>query len=116
MPVLVCLVAHAHVLSYPAHLLKVVRMRQASAHTVRGNEDTSVWEAEMNLESFESTIRTLFGQGLSYERISEYIQGVTGRSRGFSTRSVRRFCQERGMMVRSTLCDVDLDHSVSLYV
>ena len=70
----------------------------------------------MELESFESTVRHLFSQGWTYERISAYSQQLTGRSRGLSCRSVRRFCRARGMLMHSTLGNVELDECVRSYV
>ena len=70
----------------------------------------------MELESFESTVRHLFSQGWTYKRINTYSQQLTGRSWGLSCRSVRRFCRARGMLMRSTLGNVELDECVRSYV
>ena len=70
----------------------------------------------MALEAFESTVRSLFSQGWTYERISTYIQQLTGVTRGFSCRSVRRFCQARGLLRRHTLGENALDQCVRMYV
>ena len=77
---------------------------------------TDVRTHAMELEAFEATIKHLFSQGWTYERISAYIQQLTGRSRGFSCRTVRRFCRDRGMLLRHTLGDVELDQCVILRV
>lgn len=70
----------------------------------------------MALEAFESTVRSLFYQGWTYEHISAYIQQLTGNTCGLSCRSVRRFCQVRGMMRRHTLGENELDQCVRTYV
>ena len=70
----------------------------------------------MELEAFESTVRSLFSQGWTYERIAAYLQQLTGVTRGFSCRSVRRFCRARGLLRRHYLGEDELDQCVRMYV
>jgi len=70
----------------------------------------------MELEAFESTVRSLFSQGWTYERINTYFQQLTGVTQGFSCGTVRRFCQVRGLLRRHTLGENELDQCIRMYV
>ena len=68
------------------------------------------------LELFEETVFFLFRRGWTYSQISTCLQRMTGCTRGLSCRSVRRFCHQRGMLIRSTLGDMELDQCIQLFV
>lgn len=70
----------------------------------------------MDLEQFESTIVSLFSQGWTNERICVYLRQLIGLRRGLSCRSMRRFCRERGLLMRPTLGNRELDQCVRSYV
>lgn len=56
----------------------------------------------------ETDIRQLVDRGVSHSEISERLQRQFPGDRGFSARSVRRFCQDHGIHYRSGLSDADL--------
>ena len=68
------------------------------------------------LETFEGTIASLFSRGWSYGRISAYMRQLTGRRRGLSCRNVRRFCRDRGMLLRPSIGAVELDQCIRSYI
>ena len=61
------------------------------------------------LDQCESDIRRRILCGDSLISVSLYLQSVFPGVRGFSIRSVRRFCEERDIHYRSYLCDNDVD-------
>ena len=52
------------------------------------------------MDSYEQVIRSLIGQGLTYREVSNILSTITGQYSGFSQRSVRRFCEQRGIQSR----------------
>lgn len=63
------------------------------------------WSAEQ----LESIILTLISGGSTYEEISSHLITLAGQSRGLSSRSLRRFCSERGIRRRSGIDDARLE-------
>lgn len=69
------------------------------------------------LAPHEGVIARLLQDGRSYEDISHILCSLTGQdSRGFSPRSIRRFCSSRELRRRGELDDVSLDNVVSSLV
>ena len=68
------------------------------------------------MNNYEVEIAERVGRRETYENISWFLQHVLPHSRGLSTRSVRRFCSERGNRYRSGLNDSELDKVVSARV
>ena len=48
-------------------------------------------------EAYEGIIMLLLCEGRTYEEVSTYIIGQTGYRRGLSSRSLRRYCNIRGL-------------------
>ena len=65
------------------------------------------------MEAYEQEIRFLVMDGVSHALISEYLSRKEPNRRGFSERSVRRFCSERDIHYRSRLTDAELDRRIS---
>ena len=65
------------------------------------------------MELLEDEIRQRVEEGQTHNQISQFLQTVLPSQRGLSSRSVRRFCAERGIRYRSGLSDTQLDHIVS---
>ena len=74
-----------------------------------------MWSLQLKIK-IEPTITLLFTQGCDYDSISLYLQEVAAGRRGFSTRSVRRLCSNRGMRIRHNLSGLQLDQVVRLFV
>ena len=74
-----------------------------------------MWSLQLKIK-IEPTIALLFTQGCDYDSISLYLQEVAAGRRGFSTRSVRRLCSNRGMRIRHNLSGLQLDQVVRLFV
>ena len=69
------------------------------------------------LEDHENFIREFLGKKEStFEELSEYLQATYPGVRGFSCRSIKRFCSERGIKRRGMVCDEGLDNAVGLAV
>ena len=62
----------------------------------------------------EDLVSRLLQSGSSYESISRFLTVVCGQVRGLSTRSLRRFCSERGLRHRGFLEDITLDRIVNI--
>lgn len=58
---------------------------------------------------YEQEIRRLVLDGMSHALISDYLSQKETNRRGYSERSVRRFCSERNIHYRSRLTDIELD-------
>ena len=69
------------------------------------------------LAPYKVVIACLLQAGRSYEDISHYLCRLNGQSRrGFSPRSIRRFCSSRGWRLHSALDDISLDSEVATLV
>ena len=64
------------------------------------------------MEQCELRIRQLVSSGTTYKRISELLQESNPGVSGLSERSVRRFCQRKGISYRSHLGDQEVDQVV----
>ena len=68
------------------------------------------------MDAYEQDIRRLVLSGMSHAIISEYLSRKEPNRRGFSERSVRRFCSERNIHYRSGLTDAELDRRVMVAI
>ena len=64
------------------------------------------------MEQCELRIRQLVSSGTTYKRISELLQESNPGVGGLFERSVRRFCQRKGISYRSHLGDQEVDQVV----
>ena len=64
------------------------------------------------MEQCELQIRQLFSSGTIHKRISELLQEANPGASGLSERSVRRFCQRKGISYRSRLDDQEVDQVI----
>ena len=64
------------------------------------------------MEQCELEIRQLVSSGTTHKRISEQLQEANPGANGSSERSVRRFCQEKGISYRSYLDEQEVDQVV----
>ena len=64
------------------------------------------------MEQCESQIKRLVSSGATYKHISEQLQQANPGTSGLSERSVRRFCQRKGISYRSHLDDQQVDQVV----
>ena len=64
------------------------------------------------MEQCEFEIRQLVSSGTTHKRISELLQEANPGANGLSERSVRRFCQDKGISYRSHLDDREVDQVV----
>ena len=69
----------------------------------------------MEVGALDSTVRSLFLKA-GHTSASAAIQHLPGITRGLSCRSVRRFCQSRGMLRLHTLGESELDECVRTYL
>ena len=65
------------------------------------------------LEQFEDDIGRRVNRGDMHTEVSRYLQDMSPGGRGFSVRSVRRFCASRGIHYGSDLSERELDTVVS---
>ena len=65
---------------------------------------------------YEQEIRRLVLDGMSHALINDYLSQKEPNRRGYSERSVRRFCSERNIHYRSRLTDPELDRRVMLAI
>ena len=70
----------------------------------------------MELSAYDCEIRLRIGAGETHNEISVSLQRRNPLQRGFSTRSVRRFCCDEGIHYRSGLGERQLDCVVALQV
>lgn len=69
------------------------------------------------LSHHEDLVCRLLQDGRSYDCISCFLTAFCGRQvRGLSSRSVRRFCSERGLRLRGRLDDATLDRIISALI
>ena len=64
------------------------------------------------MEQYETQIRELVLQGITHSNIGDMLQHANPNVRGFSERSVRRFCQQHDISYRSNLTDIELSDTV----
>ena len=82
-------------------------MRSHAVYTVLHN-----FEANRKMEGYIVEIRSMVEDGYTHEQVSEFLQQQNHGVRGFSARSVRRFCSEQNIHYRSNLSAQDLDRVV----
>ena len=70
-------------------------------------------DCTLYMEAHEAEIRSFIESGESYQRISRHFKELYPSRRGFSARSVRRFCSDHGITRRNSLTDYQLDQIVS---
>ena len=70
------------------------------------------FEANRKMEAYIVEIRSRVEDGYTHEQIREFLQQLNHGVRGFSARSVRRFCSEQNIHYRSNLSAQDLDRVV----
>ena len=66
-------------------------------------------------ERYEEVILLLISEGRTYDEIIEYLITQTGRS-SLSSRSLRRYCANRGIRCRGRVTPVQLDDIIGSYV
>ena len=71
--------------------------------------NTYTYGTPMELVRYEAEIRRYVSEGVSHASISRRLCHLVSSHRGFSERSVRRFCAERDIHYRSRLSDRELD-------
>ena len=64
------------------------------------------------MEAYIAEIRSMVEDGYTHEQISELLQQQSYGERGFSARSVRRFCSEHDIHYRSNLSVQELERVI----
>ena len=60
----------------------------------------------------EATVRLLVGGGCTHKKISDYFQTLYPNTRGYSERSIRRFCRAYNIRI----CDVEIDSYIENFI
>ena len=68
---------------------------------------------KMAMETYAQEIASRIAAGQTYSHISRVLQRRSNSSLGFSSRSIRRFCAERGIHYRCGLTDQQLDRVIA---
>ena len=71
---------------------------------------------QSDLQVYEGVIVQLISEGWSYDEVSEYRKTMVGDTRGMSSRTLRRYCAQRGIRRRGTVDQDQLDRIVRFFV